>query len=160
MTATKEVIGPAVGGLLAMLTFPVALLWVLKAITKYPSTGRTLCAFKFPFDRSQLLNTSPVVTVIYPGIFAGVGIVRGILGIHRMYLKWSQTVRDKEPLVEMRLRNLDPEESRGRTVEKKEEQEREEKEEGVQDLPVLDLIVTGSRITKKRGFCCSICIHN
>lgn len=57
-----------------------------------------------------------------------------------MYLKWSQTVRDKEFLVEMRLRNLEPEETKEKTVEKKEEQE-EQKEAPVQeDLPVLDLI--------------------
>ena len=59
-----------------------------------------------------------------------------------MYLKWSQTVRDKEFLVEMRLRNLEPEATKGKMVEKKEQQEREQeqKEEAVRDLPVLDLI--------------------
>jgi hypothetical protein len=36
-----------------------------------------------------------------------------------MYLKWSQTVRDKEFLVEMRLRNLEPEETKGKMVEKR-----------------------------------------
>jgi hypothetical protein len=55
-----------------------------------------------------------------------------------MYLRWSQTVRDKEFLVEMRLRNLEPEETKGKTVEKRGEQE--QKEEAVRDLPVLDLI--------------------
>lgn len=55
-----------------------------------------------------------------------------------MYLKWSQTVRDKEFLVEMRLRNLDPEENKEKMEEKKEEQEQEEA--AVRDLPVLDLI--------------------
>jgi len=124
MTATKEVIGPAVGGLSAMLIFPIVLLWVLEVITKYPSTDRTL------------------FTSIYPGIFAGVGVVRGIWGMHKMYLKWSQTVRDKEFLVEMRLRNLEPEDTKGKLVEKKEDkdQDQEQREEAVRDLPVLDLI--------------------
>lgn len=121
-----------------MLSFPVVLLWVLKTITKYPSTDRTLCTFQTPLDRSQIFNTSPVVTSIYPGIFAGVGIARGVWGLRKMYLKWSQTVRDKEFLVEMRLRNLDPEENKGKKVEKREEQEQEQA--AVQDLPVLDLI--------------------
>ena len=89
-------------------------------------------------DRSHVFNTSPVVTSIYPGIFAGVGVVRGIWGLHKMYMKWSQTVRDKEFLVEMRLRNLEPEETRGKSVEKREEQEQDEA--AVRDLPVLDLI--------------------
>ena len=59
-----------------------------------------------------------------------------------MYLKWSQTVRDKEFLVEMRLRNLEPEANKNKTVEEKEgEGEGEEQEEAaVRDLPVLDLI--------------------
>jgi len=126
MIATKEVIGPAVGGLLAMLSFPVALLWVLKTITKYPSTDRTL------------------FTSIYPGIFVGVGIVRVIWTLHRMYMKWSQTVRDKEFLVEMRLRNLDPEETRAKAMQtgngEGEEDEQEQGEAAVRDLPVLDLI--------------------
>jgi len=52
-----------------------------------------------------------------------------------MYLKWSQTVRDKEFLVEMRLRNPEPEETKGKMVEKKEDQDQEEA--GVRDLPVL-----------------------
>ena len=123
-----------------MLTFPVVLLWVLKVITKYPSTDRTLCTFRSPFYCSQLLNTSPTVTSIYPGIFAGVGIVRGVWGIHKMYLRWSQAVRDKEFLVEMRLRNLEPEDTKGKAVEKREEQEQEQREDAVRDLPVLDLI--------------------
>ena len=79
---------------------------------------------------------SAAVTSIYPGIFAGVGVIRGIWGLHKVYQKWSQTVRDKEFLVEMRLRNLDPE---GKAAEKKKEGEGEE-ETGVRDLPVMDLI--------------------
>jgi len=58
-----------------------------------------------------------------------------------VYLKWSQAVRDKEFLVEMRLRNLEPEGTEGKAVEKKKEGEGEgEEETGVRDLPVLDLI--------------------
>ena len=55
-----------------------------------------------------------------------------------MYLKWSQAVRDKEFLVEMRLRNLEPEGAEGKAAEKKEGEGEEETE--VRDLPVLDLI--------------------
>ena len=80
---------------------------------------------------------SPPVTSIYPGIFAGVGVIRGIWGLHKVYLKWSQAVRDKEFLVEMRLRNLEPEGTEGKAVEKKKEGE---EETGVRDLPALDLI--------------------
>lgn len=138
MTATKEVIGPAVGGLLLMLSFPVVLLWIFRALPNHHVTDRTLCAFQFLLDRSQIFNISSAVTSICPGIFVGVGLVRGVWGLHKVYLKWSQTVRDKEFLVEMRLRNLEPEEKKERMAEKKEEQGQEEA--AVRDLPVLDLI--------------------
>jgi len=122
ITATKEVIGPAVGGLFAMLIFPAGLLWMLKSICGVPITNRTL------------------LTAIYPGIFTTVGILRGAFGVVTVYLKWAQAVRDKEFLVEMRLRNLELEESREKQAEKKEEREQEQEEAPVQDLPVLDLI--------------------
>jgi len=121
-----------------MLSFPIILLWAFKMLPDHHVTDRALCAFQFPLDHPHILNRPPIVTSIYPGIFAGVGMVRGIWGIHKMYLEWSQTVRDKEFLVEMRLRNLEPEETKEKMVEKKEEQEQEEA--GVRDLPVLDLI--------------------
>jgi len=144
MTATKEVIGPAVGGLFAMLCCPVGMLWILKMLTKSPATDRTLCMFQSFLGRPQISNASSVVTSIYPGIFMGAGIARGIWGLHLMYLRWSQAVRDKEFLVEMRLRNLEAEETKGKAVEKREEQEQEHEREqeraAVQDLPVLDLI--------------------
>lgn len=145
MTATKEVIGPAVGGLLAMLSLPVGMLWMFKIFFKmlidHKVTDRLLCTFQYPFELlgcSQIFYASPVVTSIYPGIFAGVGIARGIWGLKQAYLKWSQAVRDKEFLVEMRLRNLEPEEIREKPVEKK--MGEEEEEAAVRDLPVLDLI--------------------
>ena len=45
MTATKEVIGPAVGGLLAMLSLPVGVLWMFKTLTNDHITDRSLCEF-------------------------------------------------------------------------------------------------------------------
>ncbi|KAF9642788.1 hypothetical protein BDM02DRAFT_3264335 [Thelephora ganbajun] len=93
VTATKEIIGPVVGGLLVMLAFPVGMLWIFKLLINYRITDRAL------------------FVSIYPGVFTGVGVVRGILGLRNAYLKWSQTVRDKEFLVEMWLRNLEPEEN-------------------------------------------------
>jgi len=91
ITATKEVIAPTVGGLVGMLLFPPAILWICAQITPLPINERTL-----------FVN-------VYPAIFAGAGVGRGIWGLYEMYLKWSQSVRDKEFLVEMRLRNLEAE---------------------------------------------------
>lgn len=62
---------------------------------------------------------------VYPGIFAAAGLIRvGVTG-SKALSRWSQSIRDTEFLVEMRLRNY--------------EQEREEEkiEEKRKDEPVL-----------------------
>lgn len=46
---------------------------------------------------------------VYPGIFALAGFVRTATVLFRLLSKWSQTIRDREFLLEMRLRNLEPE---------------------------------------------------
>ncbi|KAF9643444.1 hypothetical protein BDM02DRAFT_3273031 [Thelephora ganbajun] len=93
MSATKDVIGPAVGGLLAMLAFLVGMLWMFRLLTNCRITDRVL------------------FVTIYSRVFTGVGVVRGTMKLRNAYLKRSQTVRDKEFLVEMRSRNLKPEET-------------------------------------------------
>jgi E3 ubiquitin-protein ligase MARCH6 len=47
----------------------------------------------------------------YPGIFAVAGFFRTTVLLLGMLSTWSQSVRDKEFLLEMRLRNLEPEQS-------------------------------------------------
>jgi E3 ubiquitin-protein ligase MARCH6 len=44
----------------------------------------------------------------YPGMFATVGFYRASVTTLRLLSSWSQAVRDKEFLVEMRLQNLEP----------------------------------------------------
>ena len=58
---------------------------------------------------------------VYPGIFAGAGLIRlGVTGSGALS-RWSQSIRDTEFLVEMRLRNYDQE---------KENEKREGNEKG------------------------------
>lgn len=45
---------------------------------------------------------------VYPGIFAVAGCGQGIVAGMKLLSTWSQSIRDKEFLVEMRLRNLEP----------------------------------------------------
>ena len=46
---------------------------------------------------------------VYPGIFAGAGLIRfGVTGSGALS-QWSQSIRDTEFLVEMRLRNYEQE---------------------------------------------------
>ena len=107
-------------------------------------TGHFVCS-KFPPTCFKFLTNTPTVTSIYPGIFTGVGVLRGAFGLVAVYLRWAQAVRDKEFLVEMRLRNLELEAAKGKPVEKNEEQEQGrdqdqgQEEAAVRDLPVLDL---------------------
>lgn len=49
---------------------------------------------------------------VYPAIFAGAALSRSAIVLFDMLITWSQSVRDKEFLVEMRLRNHEPEKKR------------------------------------------------
>jgi E3 ubiquitin-protein ligase MARCH6 len=46
---------------------------------------------------------------VYPGIFAGVGLIRLGVTSSGALSRWSQSVRDTEFLIEMRLRNYEQE---------------------------------------------------
>jgi len=48
---------------------------------------------------------------VYPSIFAVAGFVRVLVTISGVLSSWSQSIRDKEFLVEMRLRNYEQEKS-------------------------------------------------
>lgn len=48
---------------------------------------------------------------VYPGIFVVFAGVRSVLATYGRLALWSQAIRDKEFLVEMRLRNHDTEKS-------------------------------------------------
>ncbi|KAF8629103.1 hypothetical protein AX15_003588 [Amanita polypyramis BW_CC] len=88
VTATKEVIAPLVAGLLGMIVVPVALFKL--AYTLFP---RAEVDGKFIFMH------------VYPGIFVFIGLMRSSVVLYDILSTWSQTIRDKEFLVEMRLMN-------------------------------------------------------
>ncbi|KAJ7623737.1 hypothetical protein FB45DRAFT_1089571, partial [Roridomyces roridus] len=91
VTATKEVIGPLVFGLLGMILLPGAVF---------------LSAQQFiPFIPK---NSRLLFMEVYPCIFVIVAGVRFSAVLYDMLSTWSQAIRDKEFLVEMRLRNLEP----------------------------------------------------
>lgn len=52
-----------------------------------------------------------VVVHVYPGIFAVIGLSRIVISAMTVLSSWSQAIRDKEFLVEMRLQNLEPDKS-------------------------------------------------
>lgn len=62
-----------------------------------------------------LLNVccpSRAVLYVYPGLFVVAGMVKLYDGLQIVAQSWAQQIRDSEFLLERRLRNLDPPESK------------------------------------------------
>ncbi|KAF9077991.1 hypothetical protein BDP27DRAFT_1310544 [Rhodocollybia butyracea] len=93
ISATKDVIGPVAGGLTGMILLPPLL--VYSANIFFPFVGRHV-------DKRFLF------TYVYSSLFCLAGFTHTFLILRAMLASWSQAVRDKEFLVEMRLRNHDP----------------------------------------------------
>ncbi|OCH96342.1 hypothetical protein OBBRIDRAFT_816012 [Obba rivulosa] len=88
--ATKEVIAPVAVGLLGMVVLPAAALWGMRKVLPLP------------------LESDALLVHVYPGIFTVAGLAHALVALSRLVATWSQSIRDKEFLVEMRLRNLEP----------------------------------------------------
>ena len=58
---------------------------------------------------------------VYPGILAVVGVSRIVVAVMGLLSSWSQSIRDKEFLVEMRLQNLEADKAEETAKEKKTE---------------------------------------
>ncbi|EPQ56749.1 hypothetical protein GLOTRDRAFT_115872 [Gloeophyllum trabeum ATCC 11539] len=89
--ATKEVIAPLTGALLAALLCPIGVDWLCRRLLSLPLDNRFLFMH------------------VYPGIFGVIGLSRLANNAWVALSAWSQTIRDKEFLVEMRLQNMEPE---------------------------------------------------
>ncbi|KAI6139827.1 hypothetical protein BKA82DRAFT_3988177, partial [Pisolithus tinctorius] len=85
--ATKELIFPLVAGLLGMLVIPAGFVYLLREVVGLP------------------LGTKFLFVHAYPGIFGAAGLARMCVSATDLLSRWSQAVRDKEFLVEMRLQN-------------------------------------------------------
>lgn len=92
VSATKEVIGPLAGGLLGMIFFPGLVF-------------RTVQYFlpNIPLDNRFMFMH------VYPTVFVFAATLRSAAVAYDLLSSWSQTIRDKEFLVEMKLRNHEPE---------------------------------------------------
>ncbi|KAH9933406.1 uncharacterized protein B0H18DRAFT_1196777 [Fomitopsis serialis] len=93
--ATRDVIAPLTFGLLGMLLFPAGALWVVQKLFGLP------------------LGDDFLFLHVYPSIFTLAGFGHTVLVGTRVLGSWSQGIRDKEFLVEMRLQNLESESSNG-----------------------------------------------
>lgn len=72
-----------------------------------------------------------LVVHVYPGIFTVAGFAHAVVALSKLVATWSQNIRDKEFLMEMRLRNLEPdmEQETKSEIEQGEEDDGEEAEE-------------------------------
>ncbi|KAF8644973.1 hypothetical protein AX16_008157 [Volvariella volvacea WC 439] len=108
VSATKDVIGPMTLGLLTLIFVPGAL---FRAV-------QYLLPPRFVDDKSIFMR-------VYPGLFILLGLARSAEVAKELLATWSQSIRDTEFLVEMRLKNHEPEKEK---VNMEQEKEKEEKE--------------------------------
>ncbi|KAG7444454.1 uncharacterized protein BT62DRAFT_952269 [Guyanagaster necrorhizus] len=90
VSATKEVIAPVTAGLLGMIVLPGLLFTILRHF--FPSVP---------------VNDKFIFAHLYPAIFIVAASSRSAFLSMDLLSSWSQSIRDKEFLVEMRLRNHD-----------------------------------------------------
>jgi E3 ubiquitin-protein ligase MARCH6 len=92
-----------------MIFLPPAMVWVGLKVTGYQTDEKMLCKCPVPCLHLErhLTSLHPDLHV-YPGICTlTAGILAAVAAID-IINSWSQTVRDKEFLVAMRLQNLEP----------------------------------------------------
>ncbi|KAJ3801118.1 hypothetical protein GGU11DRAFT_675866 [Lentinula aff. detonsa] len=92
IAATKDVIAPVAGGLTGMIILP----------------GLVFCAVVqlFPLV-GDYVSDNFLFTYVYSSLFCLAGLTHTFVILREMLASWSQAVRDKEFLVEMRLKNHD-----------------------------------------------------
>ncbi|KAF8903526.1 hypothetical protein CPB84DRAFT_1814671 [Gymnopilus junonius] len=93
VTATKDVIAPLAGGLLGMILLPSLIFLAVRYVF---------------LDVAQ--DNRFVFMHVYPTVCICAGAFRSGMATYGMLAAWSQAIRDKEFLVEMRLKNHDPDE--------------------------------------------------
>jgi E3 ubiquitin-protein ligase MARCH6 len=93
-----------------MLLLPGITLRVLQfvlPVMKTVTDDRAMCMFMFFYPGLEVPTLPFIVLYVYPGIFLTAALGRSSIMLREVVASWSQAVRDKEFLVEMRLKNLD-----------------------------------------------------
>lgn len=120
---TLHVIAPVTSGLLACLVLPIIIVLPLQRLLPNYISQIALCQSPLPASSDKplmsgmvyLLNVccpSRAVLYVYPGLFVVAGIVKLYDALQIVAESWAQQIRDSEFLLERRLRNLDPPESK------------------------------------------------
>ncbi|KAJ3995467.1 hypothetical protein F5050DRAFT_1767078 [Lentinula boryana] len=92
IAATKDVIAPVAGGLTGMIVLPGLMFCTLDHF--FPLVG-------------DYVSDDFLLTYVYSSLFCLAGLTHTFVILREMLASWSQAVRDKEFLVEMRLKNHD-----------------------------------------------------
>ena len=111
VSATKEVIGPLAGGLLGMIFFPGLVFRTVQYFLPNVSLDNRFMCKLLIFNNTRIHNSiiASIVMHVYPTVFVFAATLRSAVVAFDLLSSWSQTIRDKEFLVEMKLRNHEPE---------------------------------------------------
>ena len=110
IAATKEVIAPLLGGLLGMILVPgLGVQLIQRLVPAFAPHRNLICTFSPPLTHKSFPLIGAVLVNLYPAIFMVAGIIRSSFVVYDILASWSQTIRDKEFLVELRLKNHEPE---------------------------------------------------
>lgn len=114
LRATRDVIVPVLSGLIGMLVIPPVTLYLVQRAFKFTLDDRFIRAFSFSspsFDNTELIFVSDLLAYtvlhVYPSIFTAVGVSQMIWFLGGFLKTWSQSIRDKEFLVELQLKNYE-----------------------------------------------------
>jgi E3 ubiquitin-protein ligase MARCH6 len=113
ITATKEVIAPLLGGLLGMILVPgLGVQLIRHLVPAFAPHKNAICTFSPPLTHTIFLLIETVLVNLYPAIFMVAGLIRSSFVVYDILASWSQSIRDKEFLVELRLKNHEPEQEK------------------------------------------------
>lgn len=110
IAATKEVIAPLFGGLLGMILVPgLGVQLIRHLVPAFTPHRNVICTFSPPLVHESLPLIGVILVNLYPAIFMIAGLIRSSFVVYDILASWSQSIRDKEFLVELRLKNHEPE---------------------------------------------------
>jgi E3 ubiquitin-protein ligase MARCH6 len=92
-----------------MILLPPAVLWGVLNAFDISAEKHLLCEHRFLTDMNINSELPLSVLHVYPTIFTLAAAAQGAIALTTMLSSWSQTVRDKEFLLEMRLQNFETE---------------------------------------------------
>lgn len=92
---------------MGMILLPSLTIYAFSKLTSVASNFEDLCESFSPCQPLLPLTTRSLVRLIYPSIFVMVAVSQFAMSLIGVFTKWTQGIRDKEFLVELRLRNLD-----------------------------------------------------